>query len=85
MALAVTSKKRTVFGNKKVVIVRGTVENGDTSGSVVSGLNVVDYVEAHFKDLADKTIQTAESGGTITLTFTDPAATKIFELVAIGH
>lgn len=85
MALAVTSTKRTVFGNKKVVIVRGTVASGDTSGSVVTGLSGIDYVEAHFKDLADKTIQTSESGGTITLTFTDPSATKIFELVAIGY
>lgn len=85
MALAVTSTKRTVFGNKRVVIVRGTVASGDTSGSVVTGLNGIDYVEAHFKDLADKTIQTSESGGTITLTFADPSATKIFELVAIGY
>jgi len=85
MALAVTSTKRTVFGNKKVVIIRGTVASGDTSGSVPTGLNGVDYIEAHFKDLADKTIRSSESGGTITLTFTDPAATKIFELVAIGY
>lgn len=85
MALAVSSTKRTVFGNKKVVIIRGTVASGDTTGSVATGLNGIDYVEAHFKDLADKTIQSSESGGTITLTFTDPAATKIFELIAIGY
>ena len=85
MALAVTSTKKNVFGNKKDVIVKGTVASGDTSGSVTSGLSGVDYVEAHFKDLADKTIQTSESGGTITLTFTNPAATKIFEMVIIGY
>lgn len=85
MALAVTSTKRTVFGNKKVVIVRGTVASGDTTGAVTSGLSGVDYVEAHFKDLADKTIQTSESGGVVTLTFTDPAATKIFEMVIVGY
>lgn len=85
MALAVTSTKKTVFGNKRVVIVKGTVASGDTSGSVTSGLSGVDYVGAHFKDLADKTIQTSESGGTITLTFTNPAATKIFEMVIIGY
>ena len=85
MALSASSTKRTVFGNKKVVIIRGTVASGDTSGTVETGLNGIDYVVAHFKDLADKTIQTSESGGTITLTFTNPAATKIFELVAIGY
>jgi hypothetical protein len=85
MALAVTSTKKTVFGNKRVVIIRGTAASGDTSGTVVTGLSGIDYVEAHWKDLADKTIQTSESGGTVTLTFTDPAATKIWELIVHGY
>lgn len=85
MALAVTSTKRTVFGNKRIVMIRGTVASGDTSGSVVTGLNSIDAVLAFFKDIADRTIQTSESGGTITLTFTDPGATKIFGLTVIGN
>lgn len=85
MAIAVTSTKKTVFGNKKVVIIRGTAASGDTSGSVVTGLNGIDSVHAVWKDLADKNIQTSESGGTITLAFTNPAATKIWELVVIGY
>jgi hypothetical protein len=85
MALAVTSTKKTVFGNKKVVIVKGTVASGDTTGAVTTGLNGIDFVSAHFKDLADKTIQTSESGGVVTLTFTNPVATKIFELVVFGY
>lgn len=85
MAIAVTSTKKTVFGNKRVLIIRGTADSADTTGSVVTGLNAIDSVQANWKDLADKNIQTSESGGTITLTFTDPAATKIWELVVIGY
>lgn len=85
MALAVTSTKKTVFGNKRVVIVKGTVASGDTTGNVTTGLSGVDFVSAHFKDLSDKTIQNSESGGVVTLTFTNPAATKIFEMVVVGY
>ena len=85
MAIAVTSTKKTVFGNKKVHIIRGTAASGDTSGTVTVGMNGIDSVQANWKDLADKNIQTSESGGTITLTFTNPAATKIWELVVIGY
>lgn len=85
MAISVTSTKKMVFGNKRVHIIRGTAASGDTSGSIVTGLNGIDSVQANWKDLADKNIRTSESGGTITLAFTDPAATKIFELVVIGY
>lgn len=85
MAIAITSTKRSVIGNKRLVIIRGTAASADTGGSVVTGLKGIDSVQANWKDLADKNIQTSESGGTITLAFTDPAATKIFELVVIGY
>lgn len=85
MAWSLSTTKKTVFGNKKIMIITGTVASGDTSGTVATGLNAIDFVGAHFKDLADKTIQTSESGGTITLTFTNPAATKIISLFIIGH
>lgn len=85
MAIAVTSTKRTVIGNKRLVIIRGTFASGDTTGAVVTGLKGIDSVQANWKDLADKNIQTSESGGTVTLTVTNPAATKIWELVVIGY
>lgn len=85
MAWSLSSTKKTVFGNKRIVIIQGTVASGDTSVTVDTGLKSIDFVGAHFKDLGDKTIQTSESGGTITLTFTNPAATKIVSLLVIGH
>lgn len=86
MAWSESSRLKTVFGNKKVVIIKGTVASGDTSsGAIDTGLVAIDYVSAHFKDLGDKTIQTSESGGALTLTFTNPAATKIVEIMVFGH
>lgn len=84
MAWIETSRKRTVFGNKRVVIIRGTVASGDTSAVINTGLNQIDSVDPRFKDLLDRTIGSAETGSNITLSFTNPAATKIVEVQVIG-
>jgi hypothetical protein len=85
MAWSLTTTRKTVFGNKKIVIIKGTIASGDTTASVVTGLNEIDLISAQITDIADKTVQSSSSGGTITLTFTNPAATKIVSLFIIGH
>lgn len=85
MAIAVTSTNKTTFGNKKVLFINGTFASGDTTGDVVTGLVAIDFVTAKFTDLIDKTVNTSVSGGTVTLTVTDPAATKIWTMMVVGH
>lgn len=85
MAIAVTSTKKTVFGNKKVMFISGTFASGDTSGAVVTGLNAIDFVQAQWTDLLDKTVNPTVSGGTVTLTVTNPAATKAWTMMVVGH
>lgn len=86
MALTEISRQKTVFGNKKVVIVTASLANGDTTASVVTGLGKVDFAMASYVDVA-KIINAVESGtaGTLTITSQDPLATKTFQLIAIGH
>lgn len=84
MAIAVTSTKRTVFGNKKVMIIKGTFASGDTTGDVASGLREIDFVVAQYEASA-KIINCSTSGGTITVATEDPGATKVWSLVVIGH
>lgn len=85
MAISITSVSKTVFGNKKVVFITATVASGDTSASVSTGLVAVDFMQASFLDLVDKTITVSASGGDLTLGFTNPAATKIVSIMVIGH
>jgi hypoxanthine-guanine phosphoribosyltransferase len=85
MAWSLSSTVKTVFGNKKILIIKGTIASGDTTASVVTGLSAIDFVSAQITDIADKTVQHSVSGGTISLTFTNPAATKIVEMFIIGH
>ncbi len=84
MAYTLVSTKKTVFGNKKVVIIEGTFASGDTTGTVVTGLSAIDFAIAQYVDTA-KILNCAPSGGNITLTTQDPLATKTFRLIAIGH
>lgn len=85
MAIAVTSTSKTVFGNKKVLFITGTFASGDTTGDVVTGLVAIDFVQAQWRDLLDKTVNPTITGGTVTLTVTNPAATKIWSMLVIGH
>ncbi len=86
MAWSESSRTKSVFGNKKVVMIDGTVGSGDTgSGAIDTGLVAIDLVLANFNDIADKTIQTSYSGGALTLTFTNPSATKKLSIFVIGH
>jgi len=85
MAIAVSSTKKTTFGNKKIVICEGTFASGDTSGTVDTGLSAIDHVQAQWTDLLDKTVNPTVSGGIVTLTVTNPAATKNWRMIAIGH
>jgi hypothetical protein len=84
MAIAVTSTKKTVFGNKKIMFITGTFANGDTSGTVATGLNSVDFISVQYQALA-KIIGGSASGGTVTLTTEDPGATKTWTMMVVGH
>jgi hypothetical protein len=85
MALAVTSTKKSVFGNKKVVFFEGTFASGDTTGTVDTGLVAIDFVQAQWTDLLDKTVNPTVSEGVVTLTVTNPTATKHWTMVVMGH
>ena len=85
MAIAVTSRKRTVFGNKVILFIEGTFADNDTSGDVVTGLSAIDHVQSQFTDLLDATVNPTVSGGTVTLTITDPGATVNWTMMVIGH
>ena len=86
MAFTETSRQKTVFGNKKVVLIEATFGNGDTTGSVDTGLGKVDFCMASYVDAA-KIVGAKESAtlGTLTLTTEDPTATKTLQIIAIGH
>lgn len=85
MAISVSSTKKFVAGNKRYVVCIGTFASGDTSGTVETGLVAIDHVQAQWTDLLDKTVNPTVSGGTVTLTVTNPAATKNWRMIAIGH
>jgi hypothetical protein len=85
MAITITSVKKSTFGNKRVVFIDATVESGDTSATVSTGLVAVDFVQAGFTDLLDKTVSVSASAGELTLGFTNPAATKIISIMVVGH
>ena len=84
MAYTLVSTKKTVFGNKKIVIIEGTFANGDTTGAVATGLSAIDFAVAQY-DASAKILNCSASGGDITLATQDPGATKTFHLIAIGH
>lgn len=84
MAIAITSTKKTVFGNKRVMFFTGTFASGDTGGNIATGLNAIDLVIAQYQDVA-KIMGGSASGGTVTLTTEDPGATKTWSAVVIGH
>ncbi len=85
MAIAVTSTVKSVFGNKKVLFITGTFASGDTSGTVDTGLVAIDFVQAQWTNLLDKTVNPTTSAGVVTLTVTDPAATKTWTMMVVGH
>jgi hypothetical protein len=85
MAIAETSRIRTVFGNKTVLFIKGTFASGDTSGTIDTGLVAIDHVQAQWTDLLDKTVNPIVSAGTVTLTVTNPGATKNWTMMVVGH
>ena len=84
MAIAVTSTKKTVFGNKKVLLIEVTFASGDTSGSVETGLVAIDFATAQYVDAA-KIINVFASAGTLTVATQDPTATKAWSMMVVGH
>lgn len=86
MAWSESTRQKTTFGNKKVVMITGTLASGDTSGTVVTGLTKVDMIQICYADVA-KSIAAVESAtaGTITIAAENPAATKIVNILVIGH
>lgn len=84
MAYSQSSLKNTVFGNKRVRLIQGTIADNDTSAEIDTGLSAIDYVEVHFQDSTSGITYTV-SAGVVTLGFADQNATKIVSLMAIGH
>lgn len=84
MAIAETGRKRTVFGNKTVLFITGTYANGDTTGTIDTGLVAVDFAIAQYQAVA-KIINCVASAGTITLATEDPGATKTWDMMVVGH
>jgi hypothetical protein len=84
MAIAETSRIRTVFGNKTILIITGTYANGDTTGTIDTGLKAVDFAAAQYVDAA-KIINCSASAGVVTLATQDPTATKTWKMIVVGH
>jgi len=84
MAIAETTKKKTTFGNKRVLFIEGTFASGDTTGDIVTGLVAVDFAIAQYRGVA-KIINCTASAGTITLATEDPGATKTWDMMVVGH
>jgi len=84
MGIAETSRIRTVFGNKTILVITGTFANGDTTGDISTGLSAVDFASAQY-EAAAKIINCVAAAGVITLATEDPTATKTFKLFVIGH
>lgn len=86
MAWSETTRYKTTWGNKKVVMIVGTLASGDTSGSVVSGLTKIDMIQICYGDVA-KSISAKEGStqGTLDIVAEDPAATKVVNILVIGH
>jgi hypothetical protein len=85
MAIAVTSTKKTIFGNKKIVIITGTFDNADTTGDIVTGLVQVDFAVGGYTEALAKVINVSATGGTLTVATEDPGATKAFSIMVVGH
>lgn len=85
MAIAETGRVKTTFGNKKVLFISGTFASGDTTGAIDTGLVAIDFVQAQWTDLLDKTVNPTTSAGTVTLTVTNPGATKAWTMMVVGH
>lgn len=87
MAWSETTRYKTVWGNKKVVMIVGTLASGDTSGSVVSGLGKIDIVMISYGDVGKSisAMENASTLGQIDIVAENPAATKVVNIIAIGH
>jgi len=87
MAWSETTRYKTVWGNKRVVMIVGTLASGDTTGTVQSGLTKIDMIQICYGDVA-KSISAAENAttlGQIDIVAENPAATKIVNILVIGH
>jgi hypothetical protein len=87
MAWSETTRFKTTWGNKKVVMIIGTLASGDTSGSVVSGLTKIDMVLISYGDVGKSisAMENATTQGQIDIVAENPAATKVVNILAIGH
>lgn len=78
MAFSSAITDRTVMGNKRVNFGTMLQANGDTGGAIVTGLQMVDFFQCTFA----KNI--AVSGGTATVTTTDPGGAQAGFWMAVG-
>lgn len=87
MALAGTITHRTVMGNKKVIFGTYTAANADTSGTIATGLDIVENFQLSGLSWAPAggTSGVAESSGTMTLTFADPTGACSGYWMAMGY
>jgi len=85
MAVVTTWKKLNFTGKYKQVLLKMTYGNGDTTVTVATGLNKIISHSESATSVAGKTVTRAVvSGGTITLTVTDPLAACYLFVTALG-
>lgn len=86
MAVTTTWKKIAyLLGKYKIVMMKMTYGNGDTSVVAATGLKIIYSVTHSTSSVATKTVTDCDvSGGTVTLTVTDPLGTAYLFITAIG-
>jgi len=85
MAVATAWKRTDYLRKHKIVMMKMTYASGDTSVTVSTGLKIIYSYTISTYSLTTKTIlQATVSGGTITVTVTDPGAAAYFFVTAIG-
>lgn len=85
MTVKIAWKRRDFLRNHKIVAIRATYGNGDTTVAVYTGLKIVYGATHSIGSVAGKPItQCVVTGGTVTLTATDPQADAYVDIIAIG-
>jgi hypothetical protein len=85
MAVATAWKRKDLLRKHRVVMMKMTYGNGDTSVTVNTGLKIIYSYSISPTSVTTKSVDYATvSGGTITVAVTDPLAACYFFVTAIG-
>lgn len=85
MAVTTTWKRIDRLRTHRVVLMKMTYGNGDTTVTVATGLKIIYSYSVSPTSVATKTVTDGDvSGGTITLTVTDPLGAAYLFVTAIG-